>query len=112
MRIVDNKNFDFLAVGDIVTDAFIRLKDAELHCDINHEHCEICMNFGAKIPYESVTVVPAVGNFFYTINDTFQYGEPFTHTGMLKSCGWKFERWLDVVLMEKTLGAGDTTAPA
>ena len=36
----------------------------------------------------------------------------FTHTGMLKSCGWKFERWLDVVLMEKTLGAGDTTAPA
>ena len=36
----------------------------------------------------------------------------FTHTGVLKSCGWKFERWLDVVLMEKVLGAGDTTAPA
>lgn len=36
----------------------------------------------------------------------------FTHAGMLKSCGWKFDRWLDVVLMEKVLGAGDTTAPA
>lgn len=36
----------------------------------------------------------------------------FTHAGVLKSCGWKFERWLDVVLMEKVLGAGDTTAPA
>ncbi len=54
--------FDFVAIGDIVTDAFIRLKNAELHCDINHEHCEICLDFGAKIPYESVTVVPAVGN--------------------------------------------------
>ena len=32
-------------------------------------------------------VVPAVGNFFYTINNTFQYGEPFTHTGMLAQ--WK-----------------------
>jgi L-amino acid N-acyltransferase YncA len=25
------------------------------------------------------------------------------------SCGWKFGQWLDVVLMEKFLGAGDTT---
>ena len=54
--------FDFVGVGDIVTDAFIRLQNAELHCDINHEHCEICLDFGAKIPYESVTIIPAVGN--------------------------------------------------
>jgi phosphinothricin acetyltransferase len=36
----------------------------------------------------------------------------FQHVGTLASCGWKFERWLDVVLMDKTLGLGDTTAPA
>ncbi|OIQ66647.1 phosphinothricin N-acetyltransferase [mine drainage metagenome] len=35
----------------------------------------------------------------------------FAHVGILKSCGWKFERWLDVVLMEKTLGLGDSVAP-
>jgi phosphinothricin acetyltransferase len=35
----------------------------------------------------------------------------FTHVGTLKSCGWKFDRWLDVVMMEKPLGAGDSTAP-
>ena len=35
----------------------------------------------------------------------------FNHVGVLKSCGWKFDRWLDVVMMEKPLGAGDTTAP-
>ena len=35
----------------------------------------------------------------------------FTHVGVLKSCGWKFDRWLDVVLMDKALGAGDSSAP-
>jgi phosphinothricin acetyltransferase len=35
----------------------------------------------------------------------------FDHVGTLTSCGWKFDRWLDVVLMEKAIGAGDTTAP-
>jgi L-amino acid N-acyltransferase YncA len=35
----------------------------------------------------------------------------FTHAGVLRSCGRKFDRWLDVVLMEKALGFGDTTAP-
>ncbi|MCC6290875.1 carbohydrate kinase family protein [Candidatus Nomurabacteria bacterium] len=55
-------NYDFIAIGDIVTDAFIRLQDAEIHCDIKHEDCQICLRFGDKVPYESVTVVPAVGN--------------------------------------------------
>ena len=35
----------------------------------------------------------------------------FTDVGVLKSCGWKFDQWLDVVLMEKALGLADT-APA
>ena len=33
----------------------------------------------------------------------------FEHVGILKSCGWKFDQWLDVVLMEKALGQGDST---
>ncbi len=36
----------------------------------------------------------------------------FEHTGVLKASGWKFGRWLDVVLMQRTLGHGDTNAPA
>jgi phosphinothricin acetyltransferase len=35
----------------------------------------------------------------------------FEHVGVFKSCGWKFGQWRDIVLMEKTIGAGDTTAP-
>ena len=35
----------------------------------------------------------------------------FQHVGVLKDCGWKFGQWLDVVLMDKVLGQGSTTAP-
>jgi len=35
----------------------------------------------------------------------------FESAGMLKAAGWKFNRWLDVVLMQKSLGDGSTSAP-
>jgi phosphinothricin acetyltransferase len=35
----------------------------------------------------------------------------FSDAGRIKSCGWKFGQWLDIVLMEKEIGEGDTTAP-
>ncbi len=35
----------------------------------------------------------------------------FEHVGIIRSCGWKFGRWLDIVLMEKALGDGDRSAP-
>ncbi len=54
------KNYDLVAIGDMVIDAFIKLKDAEELID--HGTLELCVRFGDKVPYESVTVVPAVGN--------------------------------------------------
>jgi L-amino acid N-acyltransferase YncA len=36
----------------------------------------------------------------------------FEPTGILRAAGWKFERWIDVVLMQKSLGDGSATAPA
>ena len=32
----------------------------------------------------------------------------FLPAGTIRSAGWKFDRWLDVVLMQKALGPGDT----
>ena len=52
----------FLAIGDLVTDAFIELENATVTCNINHENCTISMPFGDKIPYRDVTVLRAVGN--------------------------------------------------
>ncbi|HSV79595.1 MAG TPA: GNAT family N-acetyltransferase [Ramlibacter sp.] len=35
----------------------------------------------------------------------------FEQVGVIRSCGWKFGRWLDIVLMEKPLGEADRSAP-
>ena len=35
----------------------------------------------------------------------------FSQVGTIAACGWKFGRWLDIVLMEKPLGPGATTPP-
>lgn len=59
-----NEQLDFLAVGDIVTDAFIKLRENQAWIETDnalHEK-ELCMKFGSKLPYDSVKVVPAVGN--------------------------------------------------
>lgn len=54
--------FDFVAVGDTVSDAFITLEDARVNCDINSEQCTISMRWGDKIPYKELTLVHGVGN--------------------------------------------------
>jgi sugar/nucleoside kinase (ribokinase family) len=53
---------DFLAIGDIATNSFIRLKDASVNCDIRHEHCQVCLDFGEKVPYDFVERSAAAGN--------------------------------------------------
>ena len=55
------KNYDFIAIGDIVTDAFIKIKEATVE-DGEDGGAKICMRFGDKIPYEDVYIIPAVGN--------------------------------------------------
>jgi L-amino acid N-acyltransferase YncA len=35
----------------------------------------------------------------------------FEHVGVMKAAGWKFNRWLDVVIMQKALGLGATANP-
>jgi phosphinothricin acetyltransferase len=36
----------------------------------------------------------------------------FQAVGLLANCGWKFDRWLDVVLMDRVIGLGSSQAPA
>ena len=55
-------NFDFVAIGDTTIDAFIRIKEASINCDESKENCQLCLDYGNKIPYEFVSVIPAVGN--------------------------------------------------
>ncbi len=57
--------FDFVAIGDTVTDAFIRIKQASVfHIETpsGEEETQLCLVNGAKIPYEFATVLAGVGN--------------------------------------------------
>lgn len=58
------QQYDFIAIGDITVDAFIKLSknDAKVTQDEKTGRKKLEMNFGGKLPYEDVTVVNAVGN--------------------------------------------------
>jgi ribokinase len=56
--------YDFVAIGDILMDAFIELEkdQADVSIDMDTGRKTLQMPFGNKVPYKSVVVVPAVGN--------------------------------------------------
>lgn len=53
---------DVLSVGDIVTDAFIKLFDDQGHTYSNEHGRWLAIPFGVKIPFDRVEVVESVGN--------------------------------------------------
>jgi len=59
-----SEQYDFVAVGDIVIDAFIELdKDAaDVSQDFDTGRLTLHMPFGQKLPYQKVDVINAVGN--------------------------------------------------
>ncbi len=62
MSFLRSKDYDFIGIGDIVTDAFIKLNHEGAHLEVDHGEREICFRFGDKVPYQDVYVVSAVGN--------------------------------------------------
>jgi len=57
-----NKNIDVITVGDIVTDAFIKLLDDQAVTYKNDDGKWLAMKFAAKLPFDHVEVLHAVGN--------------------------------------------------
>lgn len=41
---------DLLTIGDTAIDLFMEVDEAAIHCDINHENCNICFSYADKIP--------------------------------------------------------------
>jgi L-amino acid N-acyltransferase YncA len=65
---------------------------------------DACANAGFRqiIAYIDIANLPS-----QRLHETFG----FERAGLLKAVGFKYGRWTDVVLMQRALGAGDTTAP-
>ena len=55
---------DIVAIGDVVIDAFIELlpKEAEIDPSPKDHHPLLCMTYGSKLPFKSVTIISGVGN--------------------------------------------------
>jgi ribokinase len=53
---------DVISIGDIVTDAFIKLLDDQAVTYENDQGKWLAMQFGTKLPYNHVEVIEAVGN--------------------------------------------------
>jgi len=66
---------------DWSTNRYYGLAMPQLYGELGSKNLNVKFgHFYTLIGYE---VVPATGNFFYTHSYTMQYGEPFTHTGVL-----------------------------
>ncbi len=59
-----SEQYDFISIGDIVVDAFIKLsKDqADVSTDMDTRRQTLHMPFGSKLEYDDVEVINAVGN--------------------------------------------------
>lgn len=57
-----DKKFDVLAVGDVVTDCFIRLLDDQAKASKDQDGKWLTIPFGLKIPFDYAEIIEAVGN--------------------------------------------------
>jgi ribokinase len=55
-------SLDVIAVGDVVTDAFIKLKDDQATTFKNDNGDWLAMPYGSKLPFDHVEVIEGVGN--------------------------------------------------
>jgi phosphinothricin acetyltransferase len=54
-------------------------------------------------------MVAVIGDSANTASIALHAALGFRDAGRIESAGWKFDRWLDVVLMQRGLGRGDAS---
>lgn len=51
---MSDKPFDLITIGDSTIDTFIRIHDASVECDVNKQDCKLIIQYGSKIPVDSI----------------------------------------------------------
>ncbi len=59
---MENHSLDVLAIGDVVTDAFIKLRDEQAWTEERDGQQKLVMPFGTKVPFDHSVVIDGVGN--------------------------------------------------
>ncbi len=79
------KQIDVLSVGDVVTDAFIRLQADQEKIEYGKDgQPDLSVPFGVKIPYEFAQIVPGVGN---CANAAVAFAKLGFHSGLVSNVG-------------------------
>lgn len=81
-----SQQIDMLAIGDVVTDAFIELMPQEAEIDPSpiDKHPLLCMTYGTKLPFKQSIVIPAVGN---SSNAAVSFARLGLRTGFITNIG-------------------------
>lgn len=56
-------------------------------------------------------MIAIIGDSANTSSIALHAGGGFRFAGTMRATGWKFDRWLDTVIMQRELGTADRTAP-
>lgn len=75
---------DVLAVGDVVTDAFIKLLDDRAYVFENDHGKFLAMPFGMKVPFDHAEVIEGVGN---AANAAVSFARMGIHAGLISNVG-------------------------
>ncbi|MEO8862729.1 MAG: carbohydrate kinase family protein [Candidatus Saccharimonadales bacterium] len=75
---------EVLSIGDVVTDAFIKLFDDRAHVYDNEQGKWLAMPFGTKIPFKEAHVVEGVGN---ASNAAVSFARLGIHSGLVSNVG-------------------------
>lgn len=79
-----HKQLDVLAVGDVVTDAFIKLLDDQAKITEHEGQTFLTMPFGTKVPYDHAVVLEGVGN---AANAAVSFAKLGLHSGLVSNVG-------------------------
>ncbi len=79
-----SKQPDVLSVGDMVTDAFIKLLDDQAHTYYNQQGIWLGMPFGTKVPFDHAEVIEGVGN---AANAAVSFARLGLHSGLAANVG-------------------------
>lgn len=75
---------DVLAIGDVVTDAFIKLFDEREHTYSNEHGKWLAMPFGQKVPFDYAQVIEGVGN---AANAAVSFAKLGLKSGLISNVG-------------------------
>lgn len=81
---MSQKQIDVLSLGDIVTDAFIKLFDDEAHAYTNDHGKWLAMKYGTKIPFDHAEIIEAVGN---SANAAVSFARLGLNSGLVANVG-------------------------